>query len=125
MNEFDEDVKKAMEDEGSPAADLVREPSFREMIASTFRGRNRWMTILVWVYLWVFTGLAVFAAVQFFRIDGLADKLMYATIFLMLCLFAGMMKMWYWMLMNRNALAREIKRLELRIAELQAAMANK
>jgi hypothetical protein len=125
MNDFDRDVREAMEEDSSPAADLAREQGFREMVAATFRGRNRWMTILVWVYLWVFTALGVLVVVLFFRTDALADKLMYAAIFVVASLFVGMMKMWYWMLMNRNAVVREVKRLELRIAELQAAVEKK
>jgi hypothetical protein len=122
MSDFDKDVRDAMEEGGSPTADLAREQGFREMIAATFRGRNRWMTILVWVYLWAFTALGVVVAVLFFRSDALADKLMYAAIFVVVGFFLGMMKMWYWMLMNRNAVVREVKRLELRISELQAAL---
>jgi len=125
MNEFDKDVKKAMKDEGSPASELAREQSVREMIAATFRGRNRWLAILVWIYIFAFAALGVVVAVAFFRTDAMADKLMYAAIFIMVTFFVGMMKMWYWMLMNRNALAREIKRLELRIAELQATLGKK
>jgi len=125
MNEFDKDVKKAMKDECSPASELAREQSVREMIAATFRGRNRWLAILVWIYIFAFAALGVVVAVAFFRTDAMADKLMYAAIFIMVTFFVGMMKMWYWMLMNRNALAREIKRLELRIAELQATLGKK
>ena len=33
-------------------------------------------------------------------------------------LFTGLAKVWYWMLMNRNCVQRDIKRLELRILEL-------
>ncbi len=123
MKDFEKDVQDALAAGGPSGGD--REQSLWEMVAGTFRGRNRWMTILVWVWMWVLVACGVVAAVQFFRVGGLADKLMYATLFVVATFAVGMMKMWYWMLMNRNSVLREIKRLELRIAELQATVEKK
>ena len=51
-------------------------------------------------------------------------EILCATIFLFGMLGIGQMKMWYWMQMNRNALAREIKRLELQVATLVQAVSS-
>jgi hypothetical protein len=40
-------------------------------------------------------------------------------------LLLGLVKLWYWMLANRNGINREIKRLEMRIAELTEKLSNR
>ncbi len=36
--------------------------------------------------------------------------------------FAGMLKLWFWMEMNKNAVIREVKRVELQVAVLAKEM---
>ncbi|MBS3734789.1 MAG: hypothetical protein KGY99_07660 [Phycisphaerae bacterium] len=105
----------------APSQPHDREPSFWAMIAETFRGRNRWMTIMVWIYLWAFVAVGALAAVMFFRVDALADKILYAALFVSMVVFVGLLKTWIWALMNRNAVLRELRRLEQRLAALEAS----
>ncbi len=128
MNQTNNDIKVALSaadqaDLGDPQQDMT----LREMMASTFRGRQRWMSILVWIYVLVFTGVWVFSAVMFFRSDAanIKDVIMWATVFAMSGAIVMVMKMWYWMAMNRNAVQREVKRLELRIADLADKLETK
>ncbi|MHC4983567.1 MAG: DUF6768 family protein [Planctomycetota bacterium] len=120
MSNFENDMKKALsETEGQ---DTVREESFREMIAATFRGRLRWMTIYAWVWAWTLTGLTVFAAVKMFLVDNTRELILYTALALGSAGMLMFIKLWFWLLMNRNSTTREIKRLELRIAELAAKL---
>lgn len=119
MSNFDNDLRNALAAEGEEMAyDLEKEEGLREMIARSFQGKTRWMAMLVWFESLMFTGLAVFAAIRFFQVDGLKDSIFYAALFLTLMLVIVLAKVWYWMLMNRNCVQRDIKRLELRILEL-------
>lgn len=119
MSNFDNELRNALAAEGEGMAyDLEKEEGLREMIARSFQGKTRWMTLLVWFESLLFTGLAVFAAIRFFQVEGLKDSIFYAALFLTLMLIIVLAKVWYWMLMNRNSIQRDIKRLELRILEL-------
>jgi hypothetical protein len=50
---------------------------------------------------------------------------MYATIFICCCLGIGFIKAFGWVMMQRPRINREIKRLELRIAELNQTIKGK
>ena len=121
MNDLDDKLREALKPDGTPGAD---DESLHEMIAQTFRGRNRWITVMVYIYIFAFAAVGAVAAVMFFRAGeaALADKIMYASLFVSMVVFVGLLKMYIWMLMNRNSITREVKRLELRIDELRAEL---
>jgi uncharacterized membrane protein YciS (DUF1049 family) len=48
----------------------------------------------------------------------------WATGFVWCALFIMMVKIWYWLDLNRNAVTREIKRLELQVAQLSRRVAT-
>lgn len=120
-NELDKKIKEAL---SAQDAELFEEyggeQGIFELIADTFRGKRRWLVVLVYVYSIVFLVLAVITAVQFFKADpdNTRDLILWAMGF-MFCNFAvAMLKMWYFMEMNKNSVTREVKRLELQIARL-------
>jgi len=119
MNQTDNDIREVLS--GADRAELhdaQQEMTLREMVASTFRGRQRWMAVVAWLDMLVFTGVSVLAALMFFRSETTRDFIMWATVFLTCASIIVLVKMWYWMAMNRNAVQREVKRLELRLADL-------
>ena len=116
---FDEDLKEGLKKvNGEADYDAAQEESLFQMIGRSFHGRHRWMTCVAWVYLFLFTGLAVFAAVRFFAAEATRDQVLYATLFAVAAAITMVIKIWYWMILNRNSIQREIKRLELRITQL-------
>ncbi len=117
MSHTDNNIRGAVGKGGD--CDLSRDETFREMIAQTFRGRTRWITVLAWVYALLFTAAAVVSAVLFFKAGNTRNLILWATVFLTSVLFTGILKLWFWMAMNRNSLLREIKRLESLLAKLE------
>jgi len=123
MNNFDEELKDGLRKvNGQADYDLDHEESLFQMIGRTFRGRQWWMACIAWVYIFLFTGLAIFAAVRFFAAETTRELILYATIFAVTLAVAMGVKIWYWMILNRNAIQREIKRLELRITKLTSKL---
>ncbi len=118
MSEFEKDLRDELRRANGGDYDPDREDTLRGMLLSTFRGRTWWMSLVAWIYILLFSGLAVFAAVRFFQVEGDRQMLLYATVFVTAVIVAAITKIWYWMLINRNAVQREVKRLEIRIAEL-------
>jgi hypothetical protein len=76
----------------------------------------------IWAWAILFVAGAVFSAIQFFKNVEIQSQIMYAVLFLSCCQFMGLMKIFAWQMIHRNGLKREIKRLELRIAELSETM---
>ena len=89
-----------------------------------FTGRRRWWNVYAAAIVVVFTVLAIVAAVRFFGTDVTNARILWATAFLFSALVVMSLKAWFWMQMTRNAVLREVKRVELRLVERGPAPRN-
>ncbi len=117
MNGLDEDIRKALTN-GETIYDLEREEGVFQQLGGVLRGKMRWFAILALIESVVFVVLIVLAIIEFFQTDDPKWQLFYAAGVLLLAQMLVLVKVWSWMQMNRYALQREIKRLELRVVEL-------
>ncbi|MHC4574952.1 MAG: DUF6768 family protein [Planctomycetota bacterium] len=53
------------------------------------------------------------------------DQIMYAAIFVWCILLMGILKVLRWLVLSKHLIGREVKRLELRIAELAETIGSK
>ena len=121
MNALNSDeIRNALEANGD--YDLGRGETLRHMLAESFKGKTRWMAIIAAVYIVAFGALMVYAGVMAFLVDSLEELIMYVALFLVAANITAILKLWFWMMMNRNSVLREVKRLELRIVELAARL---
>ena len=119
MNE--EQIRKIIED----TYDVSREDTILSM-ARDFYSRKMWSTaVLVWVWAIIFLAGAAYSAIQFFKTDQTKSQIMYAAIFIPCVLGIGFMKVFAWEMVHRHSIKREIKRLELRIAELNQTIKDR
>ena len=116
MNNLDNDIRKVLAADENHY-DLEREQGVFSQMAGLYHGKLRWMAILATIESIVFTVLIVLAAIEFFQADETKWQIFYATGILLLALMLLLVKLWGWMQINRNAIQRELKRLELRILE--------
>ena len=117
MSKLDDDIRKALAN-GEASYDLDREEGLFRQWAGIYRGKLRWIAVFATVESVVFMVLIVLAAIEFFQADDTKWQIFYATGILLLAGLLLLVKLWGWMQMNRYAIQREIKRLELRILEL-------
>ncbi|UCD51450.1 MAG: hypothetical protein JSW27_02230 [Phycisphaerales bacterium] len=110
----DEQIRKILDDDYDPA----REDTWQAMAREFYSRRMRSVAIMVWAWAIIFLGGAVYCAVRFAYTDQTKSQIMYAALFVCLVLSIGFIKVFAWEMINRNNIKREIKRLELRIAEL-------
>ncbi len=121
MKELDKKIQEALRAEDAELFnDFAEEPSVFEMLMETCRGRHRWLNILGAFWTLVFLVLGIVAAVKFFSAVGTRDIVMWAAACIVCVSAVSMLKIWYFLEMNKNAVTREIKRLELQIARLAA-----
>ena len=116
MNKPDDALRSAVNLQDKQSA----EPPLRTQIADTFRGRFRWLAWLATFYRIALLVIAIFAATKFFHVDETRDLIAYATLFLWSFFGMVFIKMWYWSLLVKNSVIREIMRLERQIAKLDA-----
>lgn len=99
---------------------LSQDPSVFEMIGDSFRGRNRWITVYATIWIFIFLGAAIWCGMQFAspETDTTKEIVGWAIGTAFCIMIVGLLKMWFWLDMHRNAITREIKRLELAISGL-------
>lgn len=125
MNELDKKIQEALRKEDTELfEDFQGEQSLFEMMADTFRGRHRWLVALMAFWTLVFFVLAILTAVKFFSAEATRDIVMWAAACILCMSAVSMLKLWYFLEMNKNCLTREIKRLELQIARLAGRIKN-
>jgi hypothetical protein len=112
MTDFDQKIKDALRDEP------LDQPGIIEMAASNFRGRQRFSTIAMMIVGIAFMAAMIWCALSFFHTNDTRQMILYATLFLFLCGALMMLKLWFWLMMIRYSVARELKRLELQCSLL-------
>jgi uncharacterized membrane protein YciS (DUF1049 family) len=119
MKNIDEQIREALRRDDAELLEHYRgDLPIHEQLIETFHGRNRWLNGLAFIFTIAFTALVFVAAYQFFQAETTRTMIAWATAFVWGLLSVAMLKMWFWMEMHRFSLTREIKRLELQIANL-------
>ncbi|MBN1975306.1 MAG: hypothetical protein JW787_16830 [Sedimentisphaerales bacterium] len=117
----DEQIKKMMDD----SYDNSKEEGLMSMLKDFYDRKTLSVAILVWIWGLVFIAGAIYCGVKFFDEENVQYQIMFAALFICFYLSVGLMKVFAWQMMHRNSIKREIKRLELRIAELTQIVKNK
>ena len=120
MKKLDEQIREALRAEDADIFADGPEQSLHEMVIASFKGKQRWLVIMSFCGGFVYTGLAIFTAVRFFQAETMRAMIGYATGFIFCLIAVGLTKVWYWMQLDKNAILREVKRLELQVARLSA-----
>ena len=115
MNDLDRKIQDALR-RGGTAPDPLSEPNLAEEVLATFRGRHRWLTLLMVVLSTTLSVGAVWAALRFLGAESVAEQLRWGALGLLLVLMVSFMKVWFWLEMHTQRVLREVKRVELLLA---------
>lgn len=120
MSQLDQALRRAMSSEDLRLLDeLSREEPLIVQAIHAFREQNRLIGVLGWVGGFGLFGAACYFAVQFVQATDLRTMILWgAAAGLMVAAFS-MIKLWFFMEMQKNNILREVKRLELQIASLR------
>jgi hypothetical protein len=119
----DEEIRKIIDDQGE--YDESKESSMYSYLRDFYSKKMLWVALNVFVCYSVCLALMIFCAFKFFRTDHLGYQIMYAAIFICCNAWIGFVSVFAWVMMQRPRINREIKILELRIAELTETVKNK
>lgn len=117
-NEFDQVLRAALSEEEKQLWDELAEPTPLQLATDMFRARTRWLMALGFFWGVVFMVLGVLALMRFWEAEETLAAIRWGLGFIMCMWGLWAVKVWAWMEMQRNALTREIKRLELQIVHL-------
>jgi hypothetical protein len=100
----------------------LEEPSLPDAVTEIFRGRMRVYGGMVLAMIIIFFVVAVLCAVQFFGTDDVPQMLRWGAGFFLSVMAVMGGKNWWWTQVERIAMTREIKRVELLVAQLAAEL---
>jgi hypothetical protein len=118
MEDIDKLIKETLSQEEAKFYDDLEEQGVVGMLIGMFRGKNKWIIILMNFMTLVFFGCFLYCIIQFFRVEETNELIKWGVGSLAFLLGVSMLKVFAWMQMDKNALIREIKRLELQISSL-------
>jgi len=123
MNDIDEAIRKTLSAEDAELlARYGADRSLHGQALDMFRGKLKWVNALGGI-----AGLALFAAGCYFawrfvHAEELRHMLLWAGVAGLAFLGLALVKIWFWLEIQKNGLVREVKRLELTIASLAAQL---
>lgn len=116
---IDDEIRAALSAEDARLMEeFDDDPSILEVTIKSMGDRFRWVNMVGMVFLLLFVVLGFMSAWQFYLATELKPLIGWALAVMFCITTVGMMKIWYWMLINRYDATREIKRLELQVARL-------
>lgn len=121
MTQFDEAIRKALSPEDARTLDeLGREQPIILQALQAFQGQNRFYGVVGWL-----GGFGLFAAFawcgwQALQAPDLRLAILWSAGAILAMIGVSMVKLWFFMEMQKNSIVREVKRLELQVAALMA-----
>lgn len=117
----EEQIQKMIED----MYDESKANTLHSMIKDFYNRKMQSIVIIVWTFALVCIAGAVVCGVLFAKAGETKMMILYATLFLVCVHWIDLMKIFAWQFIHRNGIKREIKRLEIRIAELSETVKNR
>ncbi|MCF6299854.1 MAG: hypothetical protein L3J52_01860 [Proteobacteria bacterium] len=120
MTSIDDKIKQALSDEYN---DIIAENErtdanpFKQMSAG-FKGRMGWMYIMAMFIAAISAFFSFYAIYQFYFETEMKALLAWGIVIIVTVIVTQVSKMWYWSELGRNRIIREIKILELQLAQV-------
>ncbi|MFN0729608.1 DUF6768 family protein [Polaribacter gochangensis] len=113
--EIDKLIKETLSQEEAKFYDELEPQTIFEMVIGLFQGKNKWVMFLMNFMTLIFFGMFVYCVVQFFNTTEINELIKWGIGGLIFLFGVSMLKIFAWMQMDKNAILRELKRLELLI----------
>lgn len=115
---IDDLLKKALTEEDADVLKRIEDQGIFDLMASNFQGKLKWVAMFSMVIMIILFVTAVYCFIQFYNAIDLREMMLWGAGMGFSMMAVGQLKTWHWMQMDKNALVREIKRLELQISLL-------
>ena len=120
--DIDKLIKDTLTHEEAKFYDDLDEQNVIQMVGGLFQGKNKWIMYVMNFMTLVFFGLFVYCTIQFFDTEITNEMIKWGIGGLVFLFGVSMLKVFAWMQMDKNALLREIKRLEIQVSSLSGKM---
>lgn len=122
MSQLDQALRRALSSDDLKLLDeLSREESLFTQALKAFQDQHRIIGVIGWVGGFVLFGAAVYCTWRFVGAEDLRVMILWGAAAALAVSGLGMVKLWFWLEIQKNGILREVKRLELQVASLRIA----
>lgn len=118
--EIDTLIQQALSREEAEYFDQLGEQNIPQQLLGLLKGKNSWMNIVMIVMHLVVLSIAIWTFTEMLATEVIAEKLEWMFYTLICFLAMVLFKIYGWNQMDKNAVLREVKRLEYQVSLLQA-----
>jgi len=116
---LDDKIKQALQMDAKEVEQVLnKEDGLYGQLFGIFRGNMRNWNIFGMILAIITAVLMFWSGYHFFISNSLDDRVFWGVLILVFWTGTMGLKIWFWLEMNRNSTIREIKRLELAVAQL-------
>lgn len=117
-------IKETLTQEEAKFYDDLEEQGLLGMITGLFKGKNKWLLILMNLVTVLFFIFFIYCIFQFFKTDITNELIKWGLGAVLFLISISMLKVFAWMQMDKNALLRELKRLEIQVLSLNSKISE-
>lgn len=118
MNTVDDRIREALGNSDPADSPTTTEASMFQLIGDVARSKQRWLSAWAFLLSFVIFGLSIFALVRMFQAPDVREMILWGAGFMWGSLAVAMLKVWFWMQLDKYSVIREVKRLEAQVARL-------
>ena len=115
---IDELIKKTLNQEEAKFYDELEEQNLIGKLGEVYKSKVGWLAIIMNIVYLVIFGLFIYCMFRFFGTTETNELIKWASAGFLCMIFMGMLKLYFWMQMDKNDILRELKRLELQVATI-------
>jgi len=120
MEGIDELIKETLTQEEAKFYDDLEEQNTLRKILGIFKGKDAWLSIIMNIANIIIFGLLIYCIIQTFDVEKTNDLILWVGAIILCFISMSMIKIYFWMRIDKNTLLREMKRLELLVSSLRA-----
>ncbi|MBD0850014.1 DUF6768 family protein [Maribacter arenosus] len=119
---IDELIKKTLNQEEAKFYDELEEQNLIGKLGEVYKSKVGWLAIVMNIVYLVIFGLFIYCMFRFFGTTETNELIKWASAGFLCMIFMGMLKLYFWMQMDKNDILRELKRLELQVATISGKL---
>ncbi|MEM6524655.1 MAG: DUF6768 family protein [Bacteroidota bacterium] len=129
MNKSNEEIDKVIHEtltkEEAEFYDQLGEQSIVEMAVDVYKGKDLWLKIIIALLTFAFFTGFIYCAIQFFNTSVTTEMIKWMGIGFSFFAMSMSLKLWQWMQMDKNAILRELRRIELQLSIVAKSVSEK
>ena len=121
MNDFEQAIRQSLSTEDAALLDrLSADQTLHRQVLATLEGQRRWYNAAGGMAGVVLFGVACVLAWRFVQATEVTEMLRWGAAAALAFAGIALIKVWFWLELQKNEVVREVKRLEVQVASLAA-----